>query len=182
MRRYILAILGATMLAFALPPASLARRAPYGSYQQTCQDIRSNGDKLFARCQRADGGWSDTSLDFRNCRGEVINDNGNLRCGGDGDNRGYENRGYRDRDDDNRGYRDRGDDNRADDNRGYGRWEGGLPPGDYKRTCRNVSVSDDRLYATCERVDGGWKNTTLKHFDRCQSMIVNDNGNLRCQR
>jgi CVNH domain len=172
MRGHILAILGATVLMLALTLAGQAQGAPYGSYQQTCREIRSDDDRLSARCQRADGGWNDTSLDFRNCRGEVINDNGNLRCGGDGDNRGYENRGYRDRD----------ADNRADDHRGYGRWEGGLPPGDYKRTCRNMSVSDDRLYATCERVDGGWKNTTLRHFDRCQSKIVNDNGNLRCQR
>jgi CVNH domain len=168
MRGHILAILGATVLVLALTPAGRAQGAPYGSYQQTCRDIRSDDDRLSARCQRADGGWNDTSLDYRNCRGEVINDNGNLRCGGD--NRGYDNRDY-----DNRGY----------DNRGYhsgGRWEGGLPPGDYKRTCRNMSVNGDRLYATCERVDGGWKNTTLKHFDRCQSKIVNDNGNLRCQR
>jgi CVNH domain len=177
MRRHILAILGATVLVLALAPAGQAQDAPYGSYQQTCRDIRSDGDRLSAHCQRADGGWNDTSLDYRNCRGEVINDNGNLRCGGD--NRGY-NGGHDDRSYDNRGY-----DNRSNDNRGYysdGRWEGGLPPGDYKRTCRNMSVNGDRLNATCERVDGGWRNTTLKHFDRCQSMIVNDNGNLRCQR
>jgi hypothetical protein len=159
------------MLAFALPPAALAQGGPYGSYQQTCRDIRTNGDRVFANCQRADGGWNDTSLDYRNCRGELINDNGNLRCGGGGDNRDYDHRGY-----DNRRYQD---------NRGYGyggRGEGGLPPGDFKRTCRDMSVNGDRLNATCEKVDGGWKNTSLKHFDRCQSMIVNDNGNLRCQR
>lgn len=164
MRGYILALLGGAMLAFAMPGAVQAQGAPYGSYQQTCRNIRSNGDRLFANCQRADGGWNDTSLDYRNCRGEVINDNGNLRCGGGG----YDNRGY------NSGY-----------NRAYangGRWDGGLPPGDYKRTCRNMSVDGDRLNGTCQRVDGGWKNTSLKHFDRCQSMIVNDNGNLRCQR
>jgi hypothetical protein len=180
MRGHILAILGAAMVAFAMPAAVQAQ--PGGSYQQTCRDIRSNGDRLVASCQRADGGWNDTSLDYRNCRGDVINDNGNLRCGGGEvyDNRGYNNddhRGYNN--DDHRGYND------DHDNRAYangGRWEGGLPPGDYKRTCRDMSVDGDRLNATCEKVDGGWKNTSLKHFDRCQSMIVNDNGRLRCQR
>jgi CVNH domain len=173
--RQILAALATMMLAFAVAPASVAQEGvPYGSYQQTCQDIRSNGDRLSARCQREDGGWNDTSLDYRNCRGGVINDNGNLRCGG-GDNRGYDHRDY-----DNRGYDNRDYDNRSYEPRGH--WEHGLPPGDYKRTCRNMSVNGDRLNATCERVDGGWKNTSLKHFDRCQSMIVNDNGNLRCQR
>lgn len=158
MRGHILAILAALTVVFAPPQAGLAQGAPYGSYQQTCRDVRTNGDRLFARCQRVDGGWNDTSLDFRNCRGEVINDNGNLRCGGGGnDNRGgyYDNRGY-----------------------GYGR--GGLPPGDYKRTCRNMYMNGDRLSATCQRVDGSWNNTSLKRVQNCQSMIVNDNGNLRC--
>lgn len=161
MRGHIFAILAALTVIFPLPQTGLAQGAPYGSYQQTCRDIRTNGDRIFANCQRVDGGWNDTSLDFRSCRGEVINDNGNLRCGGGGyDNRGYDNRGY---------YA-----------QGNGRWAGGLPPGDYKRTCRNMYMNGDRLSATCQRVDGGWKNTSLKHVQNCQSMIVNDNGNLRC--
>jgi CVNH domain len=178
MRVQILSVMASMAIAFAFAPASPAQEGvPYGSYQQTCQDIRSNGDRLSARCQRVDGGWNDTSLDFRNCRGEVVNDNGNLRCGGE--NRGYDNRDAYD----NRGYDNRAYDNHGyGDNRGYGRGEGGLPRGDYKRTCRNMSVNGDRLYATCEKVDGGWRSTSLKHFDRCQSMIVNDNGSLRCQR
>src|SRR5262249_61953097 len=56
---------------------------PSGDYQQTCQDIRMNGSILEARCQKRDGDLRTTSLDMRGCRGQgnVINDNGNLRCG-----------------------------------------------------------------------------------------------------
>ena len=160
MRGHILAILGATVLVLALTPAGQSQGVPYGSYQRTCRDIRINGDRLSARCRRVDGGWNNTSLDFRNCPGEVINDNGNLRCGGYGDNRGYDNRGYY--------------------SGGYGRWGGGVPPGDYRRTCRNAYMQGDNLSATCQRFDGGWNNTSLKNVGRCQSRIVNDNGNLRC--
>src|SRR6478752_6429424 len=35
---------------------------PYGSYSQTCQDVRVNGNELQARCEKRNGGWRDTSL------------------------------------------------------------------------------------------------------------------------
>jgi hypothetical protein len=54
---------------------------PYGDYQQTCQDIRTNGPILEARCQKSDGGWRSTSLDIRACNGQVVNVDGHLRCG-----------------------------------------------------------------------------------------------------
>jgi hypothetical protein len=53
---------------------------PNGSYSQTCQDIRVNGNQLQARCQKKNGGWRDTSLkNYSRCR-EIENDNGKLRC------------------------------------------------------------------------------------------------------
>jgi hypothetical protein len=55
-------------------------RVPRGSYVQTCQDIRVNGNELQARCQKRNGKWRDTSLsNFYGCR-EIENDNGKLRC------------------------------------------------------------------------------------------------------
>jgi CVNH domain len=54
---------------------------PYGSYSQTCQNIRINGDSLQASCQKKNGKWRNTSLgNYRSCRGEIQNDNGKLRC------------------------------------------------------------------------------------------------------
>jgi len=55
-------------------------RVPRGSYAQTCQDIRVNGNNLQARCQKKNGKLRDTSLDnFYRCR-DIENDNGKLKC------------------------------------------------------------------------------------------------------
>jgi hypothetical protein len=59
---------------------------PYGSYQQTCRNIRNNGYRLDATCQKRNGDWRSTSLDYRYCRGAIVNDNGHLRCSNSGDN------------------------------------------------------------------------------------------------
>jgi hypothetical protein len=155
MRTHIVLTLATITLGFVLGPVSLAQGLPYGTYRQTCRDIRINGYALSARCQRVDGDWNNTSINYQNCRGQIINDNGNLRCPESGN---------------------------APPGPGYGNWQGSLPPGDYGQTCQNMRMDGNRLVATCQRVDGSWNNTSLKNVDRCQSPIVNDNGNLRCQR
>lgn len=134
---------------------------PYGSYRQTCQNIRLDGNTLKARCQKIDGGWRNTSLDYRGCGGQVINDNGNLRCG-QGGNYGGGRPPY------------------AGGGHGYG--YGGLPPGDYKRTCENMRMEGNKLIGYCRKVDGGWRNTSLNNVNQCKTQIVNDDGNLRCQK
>lgn len=55
------------------------------------------------------------------------------------------------------------------------------PEGSYRETCENVNVSGDRLNAKCKKRNGGWRNTSLNHFDRCRGEIVNDNGRLECR-
>ncbi len=53
---------------------------PYGSYSQTCQNIRVSGDTLQASCQKKNGKLKNTSLrNYQSCR-EIENDNGKLRC------------------------------------------------------------------------------------------------------
>lgn len=152
MRRLILSAVSTMVLIFlGQGTTCLAQNLPNGTYQRTCQDINFNGARLSARCQSDDGGWRHTSLDYRNCGGrEVTNDNGNLRCAG-GHPRGY-----------------------------AGGWQGGLPPGDYKRTCQNIRVNGNKMYATCQTADGGWHDTSLNDFNQCRSPIANNNGNLRC--
>jgi hypothetical protein len=55
---------------------------PRGSYKETCRDIRVRGDYLSAKCQTMIGRWNRTSLDdIGRCVGEIVNDDGNLRCG-----------------------------------------------------------------------------------------------------
>lgn len=152
MRMTIFASFAISMLLLMTKPA--IAQLPPGDYKQTCRDMRSNGSQLTARCQRVDGGWRNTSINFRSCNGPIANDDGNLRCSQGG-------RGY-----------------------GYNRpgWQGGLPPGDYKRTCQNMRMNGDRLNATCQKRDGGWNDTSLRNVYNCNTRVVNDDGNLRCQR
>ena len=148
----------ATLIALACPQVCPAQSGlPYGTYHRTCRNIRMHGDTLSASCQRVDGGWHNTSLDYGSCRGnQVINDNGNLRCGAEGE------AGWR-----------------GESQTG---WQGGLPPGDYKHTCQNMYMEADKLSGTCQKVDGGWNNTSLKDVSHCRTRIVNDDGNLLCQK
>jgi len=54
---------------------------PRGTYRESCRDIRVNGDRLFARCETADGRWVGTELvDFNRCVGGIVNDDGRLEC------------------------------------------------------------------------------------------------------
>jgi CVNH domain len=131
---------------------------PYGSYRQTCENVRLDGNTLKARCQKMDGGWRNTSLDYRACGGQVINDNGYLRCGQGGNYGG----------------------GRPPGGVQYG--YGGLPPGDYKRTCQNMRMEGSKLIGYCLKIDGGWRNTSLNNVNQCKTQIVNDDGNLRCQK
>lgn len=61
-------------LAFANPP---------GSYTQTCKNINLTGETLTASCQRMDGSWKTTKLEFAaSCIGIISNVDGNLACTG----------------------------------------------------------------------------------------------------
>lgn len=157
-------LLTATIIANAAGPASAQTLAgtymyaapqgwggnPYGSYRDSCRDIRDNGSRVSASCQRTDGSWNNTALDYRGCRGQIINDNGNLRCGSSGSWQGG------------------------------GDWQNGLPRGDFRQTCRDVGMRGDDLVARCQRRDGGWQRTKLDDAARCRGSIINDDGNLRC--
>jgi hypothetical protein len=131
---------------------------PPGSYQETCREIRMNGNQLQARCQKRDGEWRSTSLDARGCQREIINDNGYLRCA-EFNAPGYGHPSFPG---------------------GHPGWGGGIPPGDYRRTCQNVRISGQRLEATCQTTNGGWHNTSLNNFERCGDKISNVDGSLRC--
>jgi CVNH domain-containing protein len=131
---------------------------PNGSFTQTCRDVSVRWNVLRARCQTADGRWVDSSLDqYSRCKGDISNENGQLRCA-------YAGRGWgRDNDRDDRG-------------RGYG------PRGSYSQTCRDIRTRGNNLSAVCQNVDGQWVGSTLNNFDRCASEIVNDDGRLECTR
>ena len=137
---------GGSMIAgnFAGAPAPWQGGRPPGDYQQTCRDIRYSGTILTANCQKRDGGWRGTSLDYRGCRGPVINDNGNLRCGEGGP-------GY-----------------------GGNVGHGGLPRGDYKVTCQNIRMDGSTLVANCQKKDGGWRASKVDNAYQCRNIVNDD--------
>ena len=126
-------------------------------YTASCHDIRNNGARIDARCQKRDGGWRSTTLkNADQCGGQVINDDGRLRCGA-GVSGGY--------------------------NGQYpGQYGNGGPGGDYVRTCRDIRNNGNRIDATCQARDGDWRRTSLENINQCSSGIVNDDGHLRCGR
>ncbi|HEY7401948.1 MAG TPA: CVNH domain-containing protein [Candidatus Angelobacter sp.] len=163
--RYITG-LGAAILALAVagPWTACAAQAPSGSYQQTCKDIGVRGSTLHARCKDTNNEWRDTELrDYNRCRGEIQNLNGNLQCTENG-NYGH----------------DRDHDGDRDHDRDHDRYNG-LPRGSYAQTCQNVAIAGNTLRARCQKKNGGWRDTSLKDFNRCNGDIQNDNGKLRCR-
>jgi hypothetical protein len=131
--------------------------SPPGDYVQTCRNIRTNGNRLDAECQKRNGGWRRTSLSLDGCYGGIINNDGHLQCGsgyGQGSYPGDYSGGYR----------------------------GSGPAGSYTQTCRNIRTNGNRLDADCQSRDGNWRHTTLDEFDRCRGEIANDNGHLMCSR
>lgn len=178
MRTIIFASFALAMVLFAGKALVAQEGLPRGDYKETCRDMHVDGDRLDARCQTKDGGWHDTSIDYRHCNASIINDNGNLRCGGadSGENYNRDRSSY-DHDRDRPAYDN--DPDRASRDHDFG-WRG-LPPGDYQQTCRNMHVDGDRLHASCQKRNGDWRKTSLD-FNRCDSPIVNDNGRLKCNR
>jgi len=79
-------LIGVALLcgAFAAGPA---QAQPNGSYRQSCRNVSVAGQYrpdalLTAQCQTKKGSWRESSLYYKNCRGDIYNDNGALRCQG----------------------------------------------------------------------------------------------------
>jgi hypothetical protein len=126
-----------------------------GPYTQSCKDIKSHGDDLEARCQTRNGDWHKTSLDdYQKCRGQIINEDGNLKCAAGGVGRGY----------------------------AAGNYPGNWPAGSYTRSCDGIRIDGDDLKAHCQSRDGGARDSKLDDFQKCKSDIINDDGKLHCER
>src|SRR2546423_10493260 len=169
MRRTFLRALLVLAAACCVQGTGVAQGYPYGngpqgSYLQSCQDIRANGDRLTARCQTRDGSWRNSSMDdYQRCTTDIGNDDGNLRCasGGNavanGPYNGYPNGQY---------------------NNGYG--NGNEPQGSYLQSCQDIRAHRNRLTARCQTKDGNWRDTSMDNYRQCTTDIGNDDGNLRC--
>ncbi len=59
---------------------------PSGSYRDSCINPTANGSTLTAKCQRKDGSFRETSIDFSKCGAGVGNLDGSLTCQTTGSN------------------------------------------------------------------------------------------------
>lgn len=149
--RYLTGLGIAVLALMIVAPWLQSVAQPGGTYRETCRDIGVRGSTLYANCKDANNQWHETRLDnYQRCRGQIQNLNGRLSCTGQGG-------GY------------------------YGGDHGnyGAPHNTYRETCRDIRTDGDTLRATCKKVDGGWRDTSLKNFNRCVR-IVNEDGHLRC--
>jgi CVNH domain len=60
---------------------------------------------------------------------------------------------------------------------GYGR----LPDGDWRRSCRNIDLRGDKLFADCRDVRGNWQHTGITYAG-CDAVVVDRSGELQCAR
>jgi hypothetical protein len=176
-------------------------QVPGGSYTQTCQDISVNQRTLVARCKDRSGALKLVILpEFPACVGEVVNDNGQLRCDF-----------YRHPPDGS--YKQSCEVTTVDLRRGLkstckdrsGRWretylgefescqgdifndDGVLRcnrttaiNGSYSQTCENIYLQGDTLHGTCRKLDGKLIKTELGSVSQCQGEVANVNGALTC--
>ena len=71
----------AILLSFPGAARAAVMDGPPGTYLETCRDIRMDGERLVARCQKADSHWRDTTLDdVYRCVGDIANVDGRLVC------------------------------------------------------------------------------------------------------
>ena len=199
-------------LSFALIICSLisnvyanAQNLPPGSYKDTCRSVSVLGGTLTAQCQRVDGSWKNTAIQYHDCEGGITNENGNLTCK-------HGTKPKPDKQLPKGSYKQSCKDAYVDGKWLYARcqkmsgnynnsslkyadcykdiWNnngvltcgGGsssLPKGSYKETCKDAYVDGNWLYAKCKKNNGSWYSTSLK-YSNCGKDIWNNNGELTC--
>lgn len=184
--------------------ANAQKLVPNGSYKDTCRMIQVIGGTLIAQCQKKDGTWRNSTLRYETCEGDIRNENGELKCKQkakpvkplpkgsykstckdirvDGDylrakcekrNGGWNNTKIK--------YKKCSGDIWNDNGELRCKKSGSasVPRGSYKKSCKNYYTEGNRLYAKCEKKNGGWKSSSI-NYKNCNKDIWNDNGNLTC--
>lgn len=153
MMRLTLAALAAC---FAFAGSAAAQAVPPGSYQESCRDARIEGDKLHAECKDDAGKWKKTWLQgYRYCDGDIVNENGLLKCNGG-----------------------RLTEDEANGPAGSAA-RGELPPGPWRETCREGVLDGSVLRASCVDRNGVWRSAWID-LGQCTGEIGNVDGQLVC--
>ena len=191
--------LGGTLV----PNVPAFAQVPGGSYAKTCKDTYMlqdpNWSRMASTCKDRAGVYHYTLLNYVDqCAGDIVNDDGQLRCSHtkpptgsytktcevttfDGlfllshckDRSGKLHVTYMQPK--NCFGRDIFNDN------GNLRCGTGTPAsGSYSRTCENAYMADTTLHATCKRRDGKLVTTSLSNPSQCRGDIANIDGKLTC--
>ncbi len=153
----------ATMAGGVAMPGAADAAPPRGSYRDSCRSVRERGNVLSAECRDTRGRYRDTTLRYRDCVGDIGNNNGQLVCnrrpGGGGP-----------------GWGGGGPGNGGP---GWGN-NGRLPGGSWARSCRGGQMRGTVLSA---RRDGGRGNdSTSLDMRQCRTGNAgNRNGRLVCE-
>lgn len=174
---------------------------PGGSYQQSCRDVWIDSGTLHASCRNRGGNWMTSDLpNVSQCRGDIQNQEGQLRCnrGGDAPKGSYTS-SCRDISVD-------GNTLHASCSNGSGAWIPGaivgfaacqgdifnfngallcnkapLPTGSYQQSCSEMWMDSDTLHARCRTSGGGIVTAQLAQISRCfPGSIENHGGALVC--
>jgi hypothetical protein len=173
---------------------------PGGSYTGSCRDIWLDNQTLLANCQTRGGAWVSSALDVSQCRGDIQNQDGQLRCNQGGDPpKGSYRSSCRD-------IRVDGNILHASCSNGSGIWIPGvivgfgacqgdifntngtllcnkapLPAGSYQQSCAEMWIDADTLHARCKTSGGGVLTAQLAQVSRCfPGSIENQGGALAC--
>lgn len=182
-----------------------APKPPSGSYRNSCKDIKVQGNKLRASCEKRNGKWKQSSINYKNCNRDIWNDNGELSCSKKNGSK-LPKGSYKDscKDSYTQGSRlystcknrdgnwrkssinyKKCDKKISNDNgklvcgKADGGGSGKLPPGSYKDSCKNIYKEGNVLEADCKNKNGKWKHSSIR-FKDCKKGLWNDNGKLRC--
>jgi CVNH domain len=176
---------------------------PPGSYKNTCRGMQIGAGILSGQCQKADGSWKAAQLLYKDCEGDISNNNGVLTCRHKPKPakplpKGSYKQTCKDTSMEGKwlhakcqkinGSWNNTSIKYADcnkdiwNNNGVLTCGGGtssLPKGSYKQTCKDAYVDGNWLYAKCQKTNGSWYSTSIK-YSSCNKDISNSNGTLTC--
>lgn len=177
---------------------------PSGSYQDRCRNCNANDGILTCECRDNYGEWNVTRLSYQDCRGDIWNDNGLLRCEKNIVIDKTPPGSYREkcrncsiedgilececREKDGGWRRTRlkywkcdGDIWNNDGMLGCDQQskKDKKPRGSYEKTCRECTYLYGVLECECRKKSGEWQSTQINRY-QCTGPIMNDDGVLRC--
>jgi hypothetical protein len=148
--------LAAIAACFVMTGAAAAAGVPQGTYLETCRNAAVDGNRLNAECQDDAGKWKKTWLEgFQYCAGDIVNENGLLKCNGG-----------------------RLTEEEVNGPAGAAA-RGELPSGPWAETCRDGVIDGSFLRATCPDRNGTMRQTFID-LTTCSGEIGNVDGQLVC--